>query len=120
MFRKCIQCHDSNSNRIRVTIRQPMKTTQSAFLLALLLLLNACSTVLQPDNYVERVATTRLGDSRCLVDYRAGAVNAYTQAVDLTPLRSAEIALQHGFHYFIVIDSADGSLQVGAEYAATM
>jgi len=97
-----------------------MKTTQSAFLLALLLLLNACSTVLQPDNYVERVATTRLGDSRCLVDYRAGAVNAYTQAVDLTPLRSAEIALQHGFHYFIVIDSADGSLQVGAEYAATM
>jgi len=96
-----------------------MKTTQIAFLLSLLLLLNACATTLQPDNYVERIATTRLGDNRFLVDYRGGGVNADTQTVDLTLLRSAEIALQHGFHYFIVIDSSDNPQQVGAEDAAT-
>ena len=96
-----------------------MKTTQSAFLLALLLLLNACATTLRPDNYVERIATTRLDDNRFLVDYRGSSVNAGTESVDLTLLRSAEIALQHGFPYFIVIDSSDSPLRVGAEDTAT-
>jgi len=119
MFSSRVQCQNSNSNRIRVTMRQPMKTTHSAFLLALLLLLNACATAPQPDNYVEQIATTRLGDNRFLVDYRWGAANADTESVDLTLLRSAEIALQHGFPYFIVIDPGDSSLRVGAEDIAT-
>jgi len=96
-----------------------MKTTQNAFLLSLLLLLNACATALQPDNYVERIDTTRLGDNRFLIDYRGSTASADTETVDLALLRSAEIALQHGFHYFIVIDSSDSSQQVGAQDAAT-
>ena len=96
-----------------------MKTTHSVFLPALLLLLNACATTPQPDNYVEQIATTRLGDNRFLVDYRGGAANADTESVDLTLLRSAEIALQYGFSYFIVIDSSDSPLQVGAEDSVT-
>jgi hypothetical protein len=119
MFRSRVQCHNSNSNRKYGTVKQPMKTTQSVFLLALLLLLNACAKAPQPDNYVERIATTSLGDNRFLIDYRGGAANADAQTVDLTLLRSAEIALQHGFHFFIVIDATASSLQVGAEDAAT-
>jgi hypothetical protein len=94
-----------------------MKTTKSLFLPALLLLLNACATPLQSDNYAERIATTRLDDNRFLVDYRGGASNTDTETVDLTLLRSAEIALQHGFNYFIIIAATDSSLQVGAEDA---
>lgn len=96
-----------------------MKTTHSVFLLALLLLLNACATAPLPDNYVEQITTTRLGDNRFLVDYRGGAANTDPESVDLTLLRSAEIALQHGFHYFLVIDPGDSSLRVGAEDIAT-
>lgn len=114
-----VQCHNSNSNNSHATVRQPLKTTHSAFLLALLLLLTACATAPRPDNYAERIATTPLGVDRFQVDYRGRAANADTEIVDLALLRSAEIALQHGFSYFIVIDPSDNSLQVGAQDSAS-
>jgi len=101
-----------------------MKTTRGALLLALLLLLAACATALQPDNYAERIVTTQLGANRFLVGYRGAARETDTAAIELTLLRSAEIALQHGFHYFIVVDpdypdaSGDSTPQVGADDAA--
>ncbi len=79
-------------------------------------MLGACATSLQPDNYSERIAATRLGASQFLVDYAAGPTGDDPQAIDLTLLRSAEIALQHGFHYFVVVEpepvsAADDSQQ---------
>jgi hypothetical protein len=87
------------------------------------LLLTACATALQPDNYVAHITSTRLGSDRFLVAYRGAAGNSDRATIDLTLLRSAEITLQHGFHYFIVVDSADPDApiditpQVGADDA---
>jgi len=84
-----------------------MKTIHRAIFITLLLLLNACAAALQPENYVERIETTRLDYNRFQVDYRGDAAQAATAGVDLALLRSAEVALRNGYHYFIVIDPAD-------------
>ena len=92
----------------------------------LTLLLNACATPLQPDNYLERIAATRLDLHRFVVGEPADSTDTDETTIDLTLLRSAEIALQHGFPYFVIVDpdardDSAGSLQAApveiSEYA---
>lgn len=95
-----------------------MKTFYPALLALLVTVLGACATPLQPDNYTERIVATRLGASEFVVDYAGGRALGDPQAIDLTLLRSAEVALQHGFHYFVVVEpapvsAADDNQQTG-------
>ena len=60
-----------------------MKIIQSVLLL---LLLNACAKPLQPENYAERISTTRLDQDSFLVSYRGSAVAGSNKVVDLTLL----------------------------------
>jgi hypothetical protein len=84
-----------------------------AFLVSLLLLLlGGCAKPLQPDNYVERISPTWLDTSRFIVAYPSKSADQ--KIVDLTLLRSAEIALQNGFNYFIVVN-ADDSIATSAD-----
>ena len=94
-----------------------MKTFQLFLVFLLLLLLSGCAKPLPPDNYVERISPTWLDASRFIVAYPSKSADE--QIVDLTLLRSAEIALQNGFNYFIVVNTEDSiamssELQTGA------
>ena len=83
-----------------------MKFIQS---LLLLLLLNACAKPLQPENYAERISTTRLDQDSFLVAYRGSTVSAADKIVDLTLLRSAETALENGFNYFVIVKTNESA-----------
>lgn len=76
---------------------------QTAFVLVFVFLLPGCGPALQPDNYADRIAVRELGDDRFAIDYRGA--DRGERAIDLVLLRSAEVALQNGFNYFIVIDA---------------
>ena len=94
-----------------------MNIFQSFFVFLLLLLLGGCAKPLQPDNplqpknYVERLSPSWLDANRFIVAYPSKSSDA--EIVDLTLLRSAEIALQNGFNYFIVINT-DESITTSA------
>jgi hypothetical protein len=82
-----------------------MNIFQSFLVFLLLLLLGGCAKPLQPDNYVERISPTWLDANRFIVAYPRKSMDE--KVVDLTLLRSAEIALQNGFNYFIVVNTDD-------------
>jgi len=82
-----------------------MNIFQSLLIFLLLLVLGGCAKPLQPDNYVERISPTWLDASRFIVAYPSKSVDQ--KIVDLTLFRSAEIALQNGFNYFIVVNTED-------------
>ena len=93
-----------------------MKIFQSFFVYLLLLLLGGCAKPLQPDNYVERISSTWLDANRFVVAYSRKSTDE--QVVDLALLRSAEIALQNGFNYFIVVN-ADDSIATSTDTTPT-
>ena len=81
-----------------------MKIIQS---LLLLLLLNACAKPLQPENYAERISTTRLDQDSFLISYRGSVTAGSDKIVDLTLLKSAETALENGFNYFVIVKTSE-------------
>ena len=83
-----------------------MKIIQSVLLL---LLLNACAKPLQPENYAERISTTRLEQNSFLVAYRGSAVTGADKVVDLTLLKSAETTLENGFNYFVIVKTSESA-----------
>ena len=89
-----------------------MNIFQSFLVFLLLLLLGGCAKPLHPDNYVERISPTWLDANRFIVAYPSKSADQ--KIVDLTLLRSAEIALQNGFNYFIVVNSEDSIAQSSA------
>jgi hypothetical protein len=89
-----------------------MNIFQPTLLLMLLLLLGGCAKPLQPDNYAERISSTWLDANRFIVAYPRQSTEQ--QVIDLALLHSAEIALQNGFNYFIVVNS-DDSVDSSAE-----
>ena len=84
-----------------------MNNFQSILAFLLILLLAGCAKPLQPDNYADRISSTWLDAHRFVVAYPHTSTDQ--QVVDLTLLRSAEIALQNGFTYFIIV-KADESI----------
>ena len=89
-----------------------MNIFQSFLVFLLLLLLGGCAKPLQADNYVERISPTWLDASRFIVAYPRKSADQ--KIVDLTLLRSAEIALPTGFNYFIVVNTEDSIAQSSA------
>ena len=71
-----------------------------------LLLLSGCATTLQPENYNELISSTQLNRNTFIVSYPKGNNKNREKITDLALLRSAEVALQYGFNYFIVVDAA--------------
>jgi len=82
-----------------------MNIFQPTSLLILILLLGGCAKPLQPNNYAERISSTWLDANRFIVAYPRNSTDR--QVVDLALLHSAEIALQNGFNYFIVVNTDD-------------
>jgi len=82
-----------------------MKISRILPVFLLIMLLGGCATPLQPDNHVERISTTWLDANLFIVAYPRQSTD--DEIVDLTLLRSAEVALQNGFNYFIVVRTAE-------------
>ncbi len=78
-----------------------MNTLKPVITLLLISLLGGCAKPLQPENYQAGISSTRLGTDSFIVSYSRASRD--DQAVDLALLRSAEISLQNGFSYFIIV-----------------
>lgn len=84
-----------------------MNTLQPAIIFLLISLLGACAKPLQPDNYETRISSTRLGTDSFIVSYSGQITDE--QVVDLALLRSAELSLQNGFNYFIIVKTDESA-----------
>ena len=77
----------------------------AAGVLTLVILLGACAQPPRPQDYAERLSSTWLAADQFTVAYRGNASSRDDEIADLALLRSAEIALQNGFPYFIIVDA---------------
>ena len=84
-----------------------MNTLQSAIIFLLIALLGACAKPLLPDNYEARISSTRLGTDSFIVSHSGQVTDE--QVVDLALLRSAELSLQNGFNYFVIVETDDSA-----------
>lgn len=81
-------------------------------LLALLLLgvfLSGCATAYQPQGLSGGYSETQLGENIFQVSFRGNGYTRGERASDFALLRSAEIATENGFRYFIVVESGTDS-----------
>ena len=74
-------------------------------LVLLLLLLTACAKPLQPDNYGDLISSTQVDQDTFQVSSPGSADSEDERSIDLSLLRSAEIALENGFNYFVIVKS---------------
>jgi len=76
-------------------------------LVLLPLLLSACAKPLQPDNYPEQISSTQLDNNTFQVSYTGSTTSADEKTIDLALLRSAEVALDNGFNYFVIVNNSE-------------
>ena len=84
-----------------------MNTLQPTIIFLLIALLGACAKPLQTDNYETRINATRLGTDSFIVSYSGQVTDE--RVVDLALLRSAELSLQNGFNYFIIVETDESA-----------
>jgi hypothetical protein len=72
-------------------------------------LLSGCATTYQPSSFSGGFSETRLGEDTFQVSFRGNGYTSTERASDFSLLRSAELTLQNGFRYFIVVDSKESS-----------
>lgn len=65
-----------------------------------------CATSYQKNGFSGGYSETQLGENVFRISFRGNGYTNNERAEDFTLLRSAELALEHGFKYFSIIDSA--------------
>ncbi|HEY2028582.1 MAG TPA: hypothetical protein VGH20_05160 [Myxococcales bacterium] len=98
-----------------------------------LLLVTACATGYHESNLAGGFSDTQLQDDTFRVYFHGNAFTTAEEMSDYTMLRAAEVALDHGFKFFVVADQAQttivgaagtrGSIsiyQVGANHSQTI
>lgn len=83
------------------------------FTVVLLVLLSGCATAYQPKSFSGGYSETRLGENIFQVSFRGNGYTSRERAADFNLLRSAEVTLENGFRYFVIVDSQKHS-DVGA------
>lgn len=73
--------------------------------LLLLALLGGCATSYQKDGFTGGYSETRLREDIFEVSFRGNGYTSRERATDFTLLRSAELALENGFPYFVIVSS---------------
>lgn len=76
-----------------------------AILFAAILYLTGCATSYQPQGFSGGYSETKLGENIFRVSFRGNGYTSRERASDFTLLRSADLALQNGFNYFVVVTS---------------
>jgi hypothetical protein len=64
----------------------------------------SCSTAYQPVGLTGGFSSTRLDENVFQVSFRGNGYTRQERASDYALLRSAEVALEHGFPYFAIVD----------------
>jgi uncharacterized protein YceK len=83
-------------------------------ILALLVVaLSGCATTYQRKSFTGGYSETQLGENIFQVSYRGNGYTSHERASDFSLLRSAEVALENGFRYFVIVESEKDS-KVGA------
>ena len=71
----------------------------------LVAILTGCATPYQKHGFTGGFSETQLGENIFQVSFAGNAYTGSGRASDFTLLRSAELALENGFNYFIIVDS---------------
>ena len=75
--------------------------------------LSGCATAYQSKSFTGGYSETQLGDNIFQVSFRGNGYTSRERAADFTLLRSAEVTVENGFRYFVIVESEKGS-KVGA------
>jgi len=67
-----------------------------------------CAKAYQPKGLSGGFSETQVGENSFNVYFRGNGQTHEERAEDFTLLRSAEVALAHGYQYFIIVDSRAG------------
>jgi len=77
---------------------------------AFILFITGCAqTPYQPNGFLGGFTETRLGENVFRVTFQGNGYTGKNKVADFTLLRSAELALEHGFRYFIIAESGKGN-----------
>lgn len=74
-------------------------------LFVLVVILSGCATSYQSRGFTGGYSETRLGENIFQVSFRGNGYTGSERASDFSLLRSAELALENGFRYFIIVES---------------
>jgi uncharacterized protein YceK len=74
-------------------------------LVTLIVLITGCATTYQRKSYTGGYSETQLGENVFQVYFRGNGHTSSERAADFCLLRSAELTLQNGFRYFVIVDS---------------
>jgi hypothetical protein len=81
-------------------------------LFALIIFPTGCATRYQPEGFTGGYSESQLGDNIFQVSFRGNSYTGQEITTDFTLLRSAELTLQNGFRYFVIVRPAkDGPSQ---------
>ena len=87
-----------------------MKKLLLILLSAFVLFITGCAqTPYQPNGFLGGFTETRLGENVFRVTFQGNGYTGKNKVADFTLLRSAELALEHGFRYFIITESGKGN-----------
>ena len=73
--------------------------------LSIVLLLGGCATTYQPQGLSGGFSETQIDTNVFTVTFKGNGYTGQDKANDFTLLRSAELTLEHGFKYFVVVDA---------------
>ena len=77
----------------------------------LALLLASCATGYQEKGFTGGFSETQLAENIFRVSFNGNAYTSADRAADFTLLRSAELAQENGFSYFVIIDADQSTAQ---------
>ena len=77
----------------------------SIVMAAFSIILMGCATSYQKESYTGGFSETQLGENVFQVSFSGNSYTSRKKASDFTLLRAAELSLENGFKYFIVVDS---------------
>ena len=84
-----------------------MNVKTITYLLGVVVFLSACATPYQKEGFTGGYTEVQLDDNVFRIMFQGNANTSRERASDFTLLRSAEITLNHGYKYFIVIDAKE-------------
>jgi hypothetical protein len=78
-------------------------------LLASIIFLAGCATKYQPEGFTGGYSESQLGDNIFQVSFQGNSYTGHEIESDFALLRSAELTLQNGFRFFVVVRSSKDS-----------
>ncbi len=78
--------------------------------LSMIMLLCGCATAYQPQSFSGGFSETQLDTNVFAVTFKGNGYTGRDKANDFALLRSAELAIEHGFKYFAIVDAQQYSM----------